>query len=222
MNQEKPPFKAGSFILLLVATFFIPLIGIIVGAINIKSPNRNGQSGALMGLGIIMFLWAFIGGLGGMTGDGSNFEPSPVSDVGEPEPPVGERPSEPRQSPRQVMVTCSLCQGNGVCYICSGSGEGPYGNPFCPSCYGNGVCDFCEGEGRYPENTDLAADAFNYVTKKGLCNTCRATGRCSFCGGVERPAWLGPCIGCRGTNVCSICQGKKYVDVRDKGVKARE
>ena len=127
---------------------------------------------------------------------------------------------EPRE---QNMVTCWGCQGNGVCFSCSGSGKNRHGgDPFCDSCGGNGVCDYCEGEGRYPENMDLAADAFNYVTKKGLCNMCRATGRCSFCGGVERPAWLGPCFACCGTNVCALCQGKKYVDVMDKGVKARE
>lgn len=205
MNQEKPPFKTGAFIFLLIGTYFIPLIGIIVGAMNMKSPNRNGQSCALVGFGVIMFLWAFLGGLavvdrlGGISaGGGSNPEP------------------------RQAMVACEFCRGNGVCVYCSGSGQNPYGGSFCYSCGGNGVCDYCEGEGRYPENMDLAADAFNYVTKKGPCNACRATGKCFGCRGVERPAWLGPCIVCRGTNVCSLCQGKKYLDVRDRGVKARE
>ncbi|MBR4833697.1 MAG: hypothetical protein IKU86_05090 [Thermoguttaceae bacterium] len=125
---------------------------------------------------------------------------------------------EPRE---QNMVTCTACRGNGRCCCCNGSGSGDT-DFFCGCCGGNGVCDYCEGEGRYPENMDLVADAFNYVTKKGLCNMCRATGRCSFCGGVERPAWRGPCFACCGTNVCALCQGKKYVDVMDKGVKARE
>lgn len=121
----------------------------------------------------------------------------------------------------QNMVTCTACRGNGRCCSCNGSGSGDT-DFFCGFCGGNGVCDYCEGEGRYPENMDFVADAFNYVTKKGLCNMCRATGRCFFCGGVERPAWLGPCFACCGTNVCALCQGKKYVDVMDKGVKARE
>lgn len=57
MNQnDKQPLDASVFIVLLVVTFFVPIVGIIIGAINIQSPNRNGQACALVGLGSIMIL----------------------------------------------------------------------------------------------------------------------------------------------------------------------
>lgn len=202
MNQEKPSFKAGSFILLLVATFFIPFIGIIVGAINIKSPNRKEQSGALMGLGIIMFLWC-IGELGS-----GGAGPQPVIDG--PEVNIHGGP----------IVTCKDCGGNGVCHICGGTGIfEQYDNYFCYLCGGYGVCNMCEGEKRYRKSVEIKVYGSD---KKGLCDECRASGECRFCGG-DGNNYRGKCFFCKGTGQCSICKGQKFRNsIIDYGVKAQE
>ena len=49
----------GVFVILLIATFFIPIIGIVMGAMNLKYPERNGQSVGLLSLGVIMALANF-------------------------------------------------------------------------------------------------------------------------------------------------------------------
>ncbi len=57
MNQEKPAFETSIFIVLLVVTFFIPVIGIVVGAMNLKSPERNVQSCILLSAGLLAALY---------------------------------------------------------------------------------------------------------------------------------------------------------------------
>ncbi len=52
------PLSGGLYVFLLVATFFIPIVGMIVGGINLKHPARRGQAKVLLGLGIVMvFVW---------------------------------------------------------------------------------------------------------------------------------------------------------------------
>ncbi len=214
MNQEKPSFKAGSFILLLVATCFIPLIGIIVGAINIKSPNRKGQSGALMGLGIIMFLWTFIGGLGEISPGGAG-----PQDGGTNSESGGGLTAADVALAGGPIVTCKDCGGNGVCPICGGTGIfEQYGNYFCSACGGNGVCNRCEGEKRYRKSVEIIYHGY----KKGLCSECRAMGKCHFCAG-DGDAFGGRCSFCNSTGQCYYCKGQKFrYDCMDWGVKAQE
>lgn len=57
MSEEKPSCDVGIFVLLIVATLFIPLVGLIVGSMNLKYPERNGQSILLIVIGIIMMLF---------------------------------------------------------------------------------------------------------------------------------------------------------------------
>jgi hypothetical protein len=54
------PFSGGAFAALLIATLFIPLIGIIVGAVNLKIPARRGQAQGLLWVGIASFVLGFI------------------------------------------------------------------------------------------------------------------------------------------------------------------
>ena len=50
------PLGGGLYVFLLVATFFIPIVGMIVGGINLKHPARNSQAKVLLGLGIVMVI----------------------------------------------------------------------------------------------------------------------------------------------------------------------
>ncbi|MBP3557632.1 MAG: hypothetical protein J6K20_08030 [Thermoguttaceae bacterium] len=59
MSDYKPAFETSVFVILLIATFFIPIIGIVMGAMNLKYPERNGQSVGLLSLGVIMALANF-------------------------------------------------------------------------------------------------------------------------------------------------------------------
>lgn len=46
------PFGSGAYVALIVATVVIPLIGIVVGAINLKKPRRASQAKVLLAVGI--------------------------------------------------------------------------------------------------------------------------------------------------------------------------
>ncbi len=48
------PFSGGLYVFLIIATFFIAIVGMIVGAINLKHPARRGQAKVLLWLGIVM------------------------------------------------------------------------------------------------------------------------------------------------------------------------
>ena len=50
--QVGAAFTTGAFVALIIATIFIPLVGIIVGAINLKHPPRRNQALALLWIGI--------------------------------------------------------------------------------------------------------------------------------------------------------------------------
>jgi hypothetical protein len=52
VDASEQPFTNGIFIALIVATVIIPLIGIIVGAINMGKPQRKKQSQILVGIGV--------------------------------------------------------------------------------------------------------------------------------------------------------------------------
>jgi hypothetical protein len=50
--QVGAAFTTGAFVALIIATIFIPLVGLIVGAINLKHPPRRNQALALLWIGI--------------------------------------------------------------------------------------------------------------------------------------------------------------------------
>jgi hypothetical protein len=52
VDPSEAPFTKGTFIVLIIASFIIPLIGMIVGAINLKKPLRRTQSQILLAVGI--------------------------------------------------------------------------------------------------------------------------------------------------------------------------
>lgn len=54
--QTKQPFGVGAMIGLILLTIFIPLVGIIVGAVNLKYEERKGQAMALLITGIILMI----------------------------------------------------------------------------------------------------------------------------------------------------------------------
>ena len=51
-DASEQPFTTGIFIALIVATVLIPLIGIIVGALNMSKPHRKKQSQILVAVGV--------------------------------------------------------------------------------------------------------------------------------------------------------------------------
>jgi hypothetical protein len=59
--QVGAAFTTGAFIALIIATVFIPLVGIIVGAINLKHPPRRNQALALLWIGIGVIVLFVIG-----------------------------------------------------------------------------------------------------------------------------------------------------------------
>ena len=63
-EEDKQPFETSVFITMLIATFFIPIVGIVMGAMNVKSPNRNGQSCMLMTWGFASAFIHFCGYVG--------------------------------------------------------------------------------------------------------------------------------------------------------------
>lgn len=54
------PFSGGAFVGLIIATVFVGLVGVIVGAINLKEPARRGQAQALLWLGIASMVLGWI------------------------------------------------------------------------------------------------------------------------------------------------------------------
>jgi TIR domain len=52
VDPSEQPFTTGTFVVLIIATVIIPLIGIIVGAINMSKPGRKKQSKILVAIGI--------------------------------------------------------------------------------------------------------------------------------------------------------------------------
>ena len=58
-SSDVAPFTAGTYILLLIASFLVGIVGVIVGAINLKHPARRSQAKALLWLGIIMIVVSF-------------------------------------------------------------------------------------------------------------------------------------------------------------------
>ncbi len=55
---DKPAWNGGTMFLLVVLTCFIPLAGWIIGAMNLKYSDRNGQSIALICIGLASCLVA--------------------------------------------------------------------------------------------------------------------------------------------------------------------
>jgi hypothetical protein len=51
-DPSEEPFTTATFVVLIIATVIIPLIGIIVGGINLKKPLRKTQSTILLAIGI--------------------------------------------------------------------------------------------------------------------------------------------------------------------------
>ena len=54
--SDKPAWDGGIMFLLVALAFFVPIAGWIIGGMNLKYPDRNGQSMALIGTGIAGFL----------------------------------------------------------------------------------------------------------------------------------------------------------------------
>jgi len=54
------PFSGGAFVGMIIATVFVGLVGVIVGAINLKEPARRGQAQALLWLGIASMVLGWI------------------------------------------------------------------------------------------------------------------------------------------------------------------
>jgi hypothetical protein len=52
VDPSEQPFTTGTFVMLIIATVIIPLIGMIVGGINLKKPLRKTQSTILLAIGI--------------------------------------------------------------------------------------------------------------------------------------------------------------------------
>jgi hypothetical protein len=52
VDPSEEPFTTGTFVVLIIATVIIPLIGMIVGGINLKKPLRKTQSTILLAIGI--------------------------------------------------------------------------------------------------------------------------------------------------------------------------
>ena len=52
VDPSEEPFTQGTFIVLIIASVIIPLIGMIVGGINLKKPLRRRQSQILLAVGI--------------------------------------------------------------------------------------------------------------------------------------------------------------------------
>jgi hypothetical protein len=52
VDPSEEPFTTGTFVVLIIAAVIIPLIGLIVGAINLKKPRRRSQSQILLAVGI--------------------------------------------------------------------------------------------------------------------------------------------------------------------------
>lgn len=51
-GASEQPFTTGTFVVLIIATVIIPLIGIVVGALNMSKPQRKKQSQILLGVGV--------------------------------------------------------------------------------------------------------------------------------------------------------------------------
>jgi hypothetical protein len=54
------PWETGIYVLLILATVFCGIVGVIVGAINIKKPARRSQAQVLLVLGIVAMLISFM------------------------------------------------------------------------------------------------------------------------------------------------------------------
>ena len=52
VDPSEAPFTTTTFVVLIIAAVIIPLIGLIVGAINLKKPGRRKQSQILLAVGI--------------------------------------------------------------------------------------------------------------------------------------------------------------------------
>ncbi len=52
VDASEQPFTTGTFVVLIIATVIIPLIGMIVGGLNLKKPLRKTQSTILLAIGI--------------------------------------------------------------------------------------------------------------------------------------------------------------------------
>jgi TIR domain/Protein of unknown function (DUF2510) len=54
------PFSGGAYAALIVATLFVGIVGVIVGAINLKHPGRRGQAQLLLWLGIASMIVGYL------------------------------------------------------------------------------------------------------------------------------------------------------------------
>jgi hypothetical protein len=54
------PIGGGAYVLLIIATVFFGIIGVIAGAINLRHPSRRNQAQVLLWLGIISMVVGFL------------------------------------------------------------------------------------------------------------------------------------------------------------------
>lgn len=152
-------------------------------------------------------------------------------DNSKPEQTKQREPSQDDDYPPAPPVWCSSasCDG-GKCAVCQGQGKN-YSGLSCTTCNGFGICDWCEGAGQYPPGFDInAVIAVDHRTPsyiKVRCDVCDGSGRlCPTCHN-GRSSFVAPTpygiqeisCDCRYAGPCSICAGSGSRRVQDMGVK---
>ncbi len=117
---------------------------------------------------------------------------------------------------------CFLCDGDGRCAICGGTGDGRDGP--CSACGQSGRCQDCNGDGIISQAafdlggrvSPLPGECPVCVDSSGLCPDCGGEGtlplgrQCVLCEGAR---WCPECRGrgahplCGGTGICPLCAG---------------
>jgi hypothetical protein len=59
-QEQGAPWGGGMMVLLCVGSFFIPLLGWILGGMNLKCPARKNQSVTLIALGVAGFFFGLL------------------------------------------------------------------------------------------------------------------------------------------------------------------
>ncbi len=103
-------------------------------------------------------------------------------------------------------VTCTRCDGGGVCYHCDG--ESVRDGRRCRVCDGSGACTACGGQGKLEV---LEIDGKDYT----VCTGCHGSGACGYCEGAGKMtrnfSTLGridsECSFCHGNGKCILCKG---------------